>query len=63
MPKFKKDETEFKLSVTWDGNQYKATMPKVLYERLTKKVKEIRGKFILRKDELILQTEEDELNE
>ena len=46
MPKYKRGTLEFPLSVSWDGRQYKITLPKMLVDRLEQS-QEINGRFTL----------------
>lgn len=46
MPKFKKNEIEFVVSVYWSGKQYLATIPKVLVDRVKTTKGHASGSFV-----------------
>jgi len=54
MPKYTHDETEFRISIAKSGGQYRATVPKLLIDRLADAVA-ITGHFTIRGNELVLQ--------
>ena len=54
MPKYTPNQTEFRVSIAKSGGQYRATVPKLLIERLADAVA-ITGHFTIRGDELVLE--------
>lgn len=56
MPKYKKDATDFSIAISIGANQYRATIPKLLMQRLEEAV-EIVGQFTLREGELVMRAE------
>lgn len=60
MPKFKQNETEFELSIYWGGTQYRATIPKVLINRIIKQKKKVYGTFIMDANALHLKVVKNE---
>jgi hypothetical protein len=53
MPKYTRNETEFRISIAKSGEQYRATVPKLLMERLSDAVA-ISGHFMIRNGEIVL---------
>lgn len=60
MPKFKQDETDFELSIYWGGTQYRATIPKVLIDRVRKQRKKVYGTFVMDTNALHLKVVKNE---
>jgi len=54
MPKYTQNQTEFRISIAKSGGQYRATVPKLLIDRLADAVA-ITGHFTIRGDELVLE--------